>query len=540
MKIKTLSLLIILVLFHITNNGIVLYQDKGVPVYDRAQHTLNSHEIYKNYKIVSSHGLQKAYSYFCNVGGGRYPPFFYFTSAPLFYLVELNFDFALYANILYLFILIFSVYGIGKNLYDSKVGVLSAFVVSMFPGIFAFSRVAFLDFPLTAMVTLSIFLLLSTEHFRKRWLSFLFGLSVGLGMLTKWSFIVYVIGALVYYGFISVKDDPMDRRKRLLNISLALFTAFIVSAPWYIPDTIKLIKNILLISMWEAANPDAPILFHLLFYIRSLHLYQIFPFLLLLFTPLFFRHLIRKKWVIVLWLIVPFIVFTALTNKDPRYTMPMLPAIGIIIASETAQLRKGILVALCSFLLFQFFLLSYLPQSIFNDINIETNPVRLDLKYVDYKGSGPLFETGMLYPDRRGSIWRENSYEMVRIFKRHLRRGGRYPTGLFIFNIGEIIYSPLFVIAQEDLSLEFHSPCVSDIVSAEDYRDPDYTQYVLEHDFVITKNGYRGFSAPGCNLIDRLIGAFEENKNKFNLIGTLKHEDNSEIYIYKRIQRHEY
>ncbi|MFC1666684.1 ArnT family glycosyltransferase [Candidatus Omnitrophota bacterium] len=538
MKIKVVTILIIISLFHIVNNSIVLHQDQSVPVYDRASHILSGYEIYKDYNIVSPHGLQKAYSYFYNIAGGYYPPFFYLTSAPLFYLVALNSDFALYANILYLFILMFSVYGIGKNLYDSKVGVLSAFVVSMFPGIFAFSRVAFLELPLTAMVTLSIFLLLSTEHFRKRWLSFLFGLSIGLGMLTKWSFVVYVIGVLVYYVFISIKDNPEDRKKFLLNISLALFIAFIVSAPWYIANAIKLIKNILLISTWEGAYTGKPLLFHLLFYIRSLYLYQMYPFLFLLFTPLFFKHLIRKKWVIVLWLIAPFILFTVLTNKDVRYTMPMLPAIGIIIASEAAQLRKGILVTVCSFLLFQFFLLSYLPTSVFNSMQLRTHPFGIDFNYAEYKDSDPLFETGILFPDRRGHMRREQARQIVSVFKRHKGRDNDSLKVLFTFNIGKIYYSVLFALAQENLRPLVHCPAMKDMAFIGEFlkKDFNYDNYLLKHDIIVTKSGYKGGNGTRqVDVLGKLDKAFFRNKDSFVLIDSLENDDGSKVCIYKRI-----
>ena len=94
----------------------------------------------------------------------HYPPFVYILTSVLFLLFGTSPDVAASVNLIFLAILLGSIYGIGKTLYDKKVGLLAAFSVSTFPMVFGLSRLYFLDFALLGMVTLSIYLLIRTDY----------------------------------------------------------------------------------------------------------------------------------------------------------------------------------------------------------------------------------------------------------------------------------------------------------------------------------------------------------------------------------------
>jgi len=124
------------------------------------------------------------------------PPLLFFSAVVFYRLFGLSTDVALMSNSLYWALLLFSTYGIGKRIYDRSVGLLAAFLVSTFPLIFSLSRTSYFDFALAAMVSLSIYLLLLTDGFRDRGYSLLLGISLGLGMLMKQSFIAFLIAPL--------------------------------------------------------------------------------------------------------------------------------------------------------------------------------------------------------------------------------------------------------------------------------------------------------------------------------------------------------
>jgi 4-amino-4-deoxy-L-arabinose transferase-like glycosyltransferase len=125
------------------------------------------------------------------------PPLLPLSAVPLYRLFGLSSDVAVMVNVFYMGILIAAVYGIGKHLYGRRVGLLAAFLVSIFPMTSAMSRYFYMDFALMAMVALSVYLLLRTEGFAHRGYSLLFGFSLGLGMLTKWAFPAFVAPPLL-------------------------------------------------------------------------------------------------------------------------------------------------------------------------------------------------------------------------------------------------------------------------------------------------------------------------------------------------------
>jgi len=49
------------------------------------------------------------------------------------------------------------------------------------------------------MVALSVYLLIRTDYFGNKKYSALFGLSVGLGMLTKWTYFIFLGGLFLFY-----------------------------------------------------------------------------------------------------------------------------------------------------------------------------------------------------------------------------------------------------------------------------------------------------------------------------------------------------
>ena len=130
--------------------------------------------------------------------GTSYPPLGNIVSS----LVTAVFGFSVLAARLSLMafvgILLFSCYALGKRAYDWRVGLAAAFFSITNPLAAYFGHEYFLDVPLAAMVTLSLYLLFRTERFQRHGFSLLFGLALALAALTKWTFILYLLGAVLW------------------------------------------------------------------------------------------------------------------------------------------------------------------------------------------------------------------------------------------------------------------------------------------------------------------------------------------------------
>ncbi len=136
----------------------------------------------------------------------KIPPLHYIITAPFFNLFGTTADAAMLVMILYSAILLTSVYGLGVILFNPTIGLWAAGICQLLPGLYYYRLEFLLDYPLTAMVTASFWLLtvwnvyrlissngcsrtaltgFNRYHFRGWICSLLFGVSLGLALMLK-------------------------------------------------------------------------------------------------------------------------------------------------------------------------------------------------------------------------------------------------------------------------------------------------------------------------------------------------------------------
>jgi 4-amino-4-deoxy-L-arabinose transferase-like glycosyltransferase len=169
------------------------------------------------------------------------PPLFQLSAVPLLWLFGRSTDVATMVNVAYLAVLLCSTYAVGKKILRRDVGLLAAFVLSTFPMIYAMSRYFYLDFALTALVALNIALLLYTEDFERKGYSLGYGLTLGLGMLVKWTFVVFTVPAVVLVLLRSqwvrsavhkLGSLRVDKRWAVTSVLISLAAILL----WYLPN----------------------------------------------------------------------------------------------------------------------------------------------------------------------------------------------------------------------------------------------------------------------------------------------------------------
>ncbi len=145
-------------------------------------------------------------------------------------------------NILYLAILMAATYGLGLKLAGRKVGLLAAFLIGTYPMIFAMSRYFYLELGLTAMVAATIYFLVASDGFRSRRFSLFFGLCLGLGLLTKRTFVAFATLPILY---VIVRSESLqDLWRQLTNrphvhwraLLGALVGGALLAGLWYVPN----------------------------------------------------------------------------------------------------------------------------------------------------------------------------------------------------------------------------------------------------------------------------------------------------------------
>ena len=169
--------LTLLVLAITVLNLLWLAMETRPPHFDMAGH-LGTSLIYREY-FVDFHPA------FIILDYHYYPPVIYWV-ANLFYAGLGTAEWvAVLSNTVFLTVLVFSVYGIGNTLWSRRVGVVSALFAIGSPMIVTQFKEFQTDGPLTAMVALTLYLLVRSNSFSDRKHSVLLGIACGVGVLTK-------------------------------------------------------------------------------------------------------------------------------------------------------------------------------------------------------------------------------------------------------------------------------------------------------------------------------------------------------------------
>ena len=192
-RLLSLAAVIGLMAFHLYNNWVFVTTQVTILGWDRPAHLVRTLIYNDMLQAVNIRSLFEVLTWSWNR-----PPLSHLVAVPIYRLFGVSTDVALMRNAVFVAMLLFSVYGTGKRLFDRRVGLLAAFIVSTYPILFSISRMPYIDYTLAAMVALSVYLLVACDGFRHRGSSLLLGLVIGLGILTKWPFVAFAGGPIAY------------------------------------------------------------------------------------------------------------------------------------------------------------------------------------------------------------------------------------------------------------------------------------------------------------------------------------------------------
>jgi 4-amino-4-deoxy-L-arabinose transferase-like glycosyltransferase len=118
-------IILVLLLFHTVNNYIILTNDNTPLLWDGGDYFFKSLQYYNVFVNFDSNFISR----FNDVSLYR-PPLLMLSSVPLYLVFGRSTDVAVMTNILYLIILVLSVYGIGRRSHSKEVGLMAVFIVS--------------------------------------------------------------------------------------------------------------------------------------------------------------------------------------------------------------------------------------------------------------------------------------------------------------------------------------------------------------------------------------------------------------------------
>ena len=225
-------------------------------------------------------------------------------------------------------------------------------------GYFAMARSALPDLPLAFFITAGIWAAMRGSDPREtvpaRWWA-LAGLAAGLGFLTKGP-LALVIPAIVLLPIWWRERRGRTIALRISHIALAAALFAISGLPWYIVMTMAhgapYLQSFFVADNLERFattrfNGPREVWFYVPIVIGGLLPWAIFPLVLPWRT---LRDLVRRRrtltdleWRLLIWTLAPLLLFTASVGKQPRYILPVLPPIammlGLAIADRVAASR---------------------------------------------------------------------------------------------------------------------------------------------------------------------------------------------------------
>lgn len=347
MGIRHRFLLAAALVYLVAANLIWIARDTRPPYWDMADKQISALNIYD---AVSASGIRAISA--IPFLSGAYPPLYPSIIAAFYSAFGRTADAALWANIPAIVLLLAATYAIGSRVLKPVGAAAAAMIVTFLPLLLWLSRESMIDYWLTSVVALAMWMLVRTDEFSDRTRSIIFGVVCGLGMLTKWTFVFFVILPALWFA-----------RKNLRNALVAAVAAAAVSAYWYafaIRNVLQLLSAASGQSLIEA-DPDRFSFAAVVFYVRALEGSQ-------LFLPLFVAFLaglvllifdFNREWApVVLWILGGWVGLLLFQNKDPRYTAPLLPAVALI-SAQVFQRKQALLAALVPLLLMQHYLVSF-------------------------------------------------------------------------------------------------------------------------------------------------------------------------------------
>jgi 4-amino-4-deoxy-L-arabinose transferase-like glycosyltransferase len=518
--------LFLLILFYGITNFSVLTQD-NVPFFYDEGGIYEMSRIYYHYLVENfTWDLRKIFYHYWDTSH-FYPPFYMLSHLPIFFLFGKSQDVSVMTNIIFLFLLLFSIYGIGRKIKNDETGFFASLIVSTFPAVFGFSRTDFAIIALTSLVTLSIYLLLRTEDLTNKKYTILFGISVGLGILTNLIFPLYIAAPLLIY-LVNVKKIT---KRQIENLLVSLCIGLLICSTWLAPNLISgsFFQETQSLLLSHIQYKPFAIMFSV-DYLKMLwtQLYPIFSFLFIICLLFFLFLKNTQKFLFLSWLITPLIILSIIEYKEGKYILPILPAVGLIISfiiAEAVKIKKLIYYSFAIFGLLQLSILSF-------DVNLtdQFREEELDMRRMNgliyaHKVDWPIKNIIDLFEDYK-VIYKKNRKpaKIIAIamgpFISHLSYRIRLPAKLGRIDDMPLNFIPVLIHPHLDLSMKINN---ADYIVI----DEKIMKIVAQEPYV----NWKIFK----QYLAGLMKQFKENRNKYNLLSSYKIKDmNLSVYINKK------
>ena len=329
-----IKIIILIITSFILLNIIWLKNDTIPPHFDAAIHLSNVMDYSSFLKSGQLLRFIGHYSY--------YPPLAYWITSFFFLIFGVSADIGVISLSFFLVIMIISAYLIGKEIKDERFGLILIISMIGLPFLMSQTREYQLDFPLTGLLILNIYLFFKSDFLKIRSFAFWFAIVSGLAFLTKWTYLPFFAFMMIYAILTARKKD---RKMILDNVIFVFLVTYLVAGWWYIKNFTN-IRSDFLSNIRIAIKEKDPSIFSLgslVFYPISLLTNHLRLLLSVLFAVSFWiiRKINNKKISFLLYISGFYlVVMTFFINKDHRFIEPITPLLVFIIAFALVNIKN--------------------------------------------------------------------------------------------------------------------------------------------------------------------------------------------------------
>ncbi|PSO47634.1 MAG: phospholipid carrier-dependent glycosyltransferase [Cyanobacteria bacterium SW_9_44_58] len=284
----------------------------------------------------------------------KIPPGTYILTAPFLQVFGTNADAATAILSVFSAVLLFSIYGLGVQLFNPKVGIIAAGFCQILPGLYRYRTEFVLDYPVTAIVALNFFCLTLWKQSacdvnnpsRRSWLwTILTGIAFGVALMIKQTVVLFLLLPILLLIGITIRQRKWQN---IVQILLGFLTSLLIFFPWYCTNWLLILtsgKRVTVDSAIAEGDPALTTIDAWLYYGKILPYLLSWP---LLIIPIVGCLIYGTQWLAkqnrfneeegktICWLSV-FLVGSYLLNslnlnKDARYILPLLPILSLILA----------------------------------------------------------------------------------------------------------------------------------------------------------------------------------------------------------------
>jgi hypothetical protein len=323
------------------------------PPWDQSWYLQTSEDLFY---ALQEHGLPGFLGTLSHAFGGMKAPLISLLPLPFYFTIGHGKDSIIAINLALIVIFCFIFFRLVRELAGPWPALVAVMISSTMPLTIGLSRQFLVEYGLMTLVTGWLFFQWRSDYFRSLSHKIILGIILGLGLLMKASFPLFIAGPVMLGLYRRWQEEKFILKKWVYDFALIGLIGAAIASIWYLPNALRVAKFAFSAGFgslatdysfgipwaWETLSRFWQIIINLgistyygalLLAMLALWVIQSLLSRVLRRELSATRHSYKQDSVIflLLWFVIPFLVLSLGVNKDYRFILPALPALGALL-----------------------------------------------------------------------------------------------------------------------------------------------------------------------------------------------------------------